>query len=202
MRFLAWRKRHPVIKTSFALTVSRWKLHRIVFLYAAVTIGIGAATGLALHLARAEDRSISYSLREGFGAILNPGDILKAEDSLLFAVIGLLTSMLGVIFPVLLLGAFVFKLFHQDPIVWREALSIEDHLDGFPVLIARFYNGTTSPLVNITIQVFARIQSTGTPRFITNFPQKVAQGERGALKGISVLGIRTERRALQCIHST
>src|SRR5262249_26154181 len=77
-------------------------------------------------------------------------------------------TLLGVLLPIFMLGAFVFKLFHQEPLTWRKIVSIESRYNQPPLLVFRFYNSSTSDLVNMNIVVIARVLSTGEPRTITN----------------------------------
>lgn len=132
-----------------------------------------------LRLAQLPGGPATPFMRDFLLMLFSPNSLLdRGDDSVLLYSVVLVASILRVILPVFLLGAFVFKLFRDDPLVWRKSISIEESaIDGPAVLRIRFYNATSSPLVNLTIQVFARVRSTGTPLFVRNAAFKVFQGE-------------------------
>jgi cation transport regulator ChaC len=117
-------------------------------------------------------------LRLTLAAVADPGDLLRVDDeSLLYYLVAVVVTLVGVILPVLVLGAFVFKLFQRDPLVWRRKFSLETEKGG-DIACFRFYNGTTTPLVNVTVRALARIDSPGRPRLRINNPLQFCLGDQ------------------------
>lgn len=169
---------HPVVKTGAAQRIARLKIRTIVAIYLIFFAVFDTILAIAIAASKREGVTLERYSRYFLLAMLSPADILDARNDTLITQLAVYVAEAGrVIFPVFLLGAFVFKLFRIDPLTWRSKLSIESQLGGEPpVLRIRFYNSTSSPLVNLTIQVFARIRSTGEPRSVQNVELKISQG--------------------------
>ncbi len=68
-------------------------------------------------------------------------------------------ALVSVLLPIFVLGAFVFKLFRHDPLVWRRGVTIEAHPSGYYVLAARFYNHLK--VATADVRVLIRNLTTG-----------------------------------------
>ena len=134
-------------------------------------------TALVL-LGRSEWSQLSLYPKYFLLLMLSPANVLTGDSDGWSVYLAAYLAEIGrVVLPVYLLGAFVFKLFNADPIEWRGKASLEDRVeDHSPALSVRFYNGTASPLVNVTIRAFARVQATGSPRVNYYIPLKIFQG--------------------------
>ncbi len=169
---------HPIIRTSTALRVSRVSIPGIIAIFLGLTAVLMAVlTVLFFATVVGWDQPglfPSYFLT----LMLAPSSLISTTQAQPWAVYAIvyIADTLRIILPVFLLGAFVFKLFRVDPLRWRGRLSLESQLrDQVPVLRVRFYNATSSPLVNLRIQVFARVRSTGKPFTVQNIALDVIQ---------------------------
>jgi cation transport regulator ChaC len=175
---LAWRRqRHPELSTPPALHLSRLSLVGVFAVYLTATLACALVITAAGQLIARPRMNFTRALRDGFAAVLDPGGILLRDgQSGPYYVVVAIASIVASILPVMLLGAFVYKLFRADPLVWRRTLSVEDGPDGRAIATVRFYNRTRTPLVDMTIRVFARVRSTGSPSVITNIRLPVLVG--------------------------
>lgn len=172
---------HPRIRTSLAVRVGRLRLPAIVAVYALACLFAASLLAVTLAMVSAKGVNFGAAFRRALATIFSPGEILLADgESPAYYLFGGIASLLGILFPIFLLGAFVFKLFQQDPLVWRETVSLEPRPNRPPVLCFRFYNGTTSTLSRISIQVIARVRSTGSPGTVSNMelPVRTGDGDR------------------------
>lgn len=164
------------------MLLARWKLTRIAAVYLAVSVAVAVVLGAGLYATRRDGAGFGKSVRDTLIAVLNPGELLDVDgQNPIYYLVAGLAGFVGILLPVVLLGAFVFKLFQQDPLAWRQNLSIDDHMTGYPVLRLRFYNAVASPLVNVTVQAVARIRSPKAPFFISNKRLSVLQARTMAL---------------------
>ena len=161
---------HPRIRTALSLRIGRLNLLSIVGVYLAITVASAAVLAALMQAVDSRHRGFSHLFRATLAAVFSPGDLLTADgESPAYYVIAALATLIGVLLPIFMLGAFVFKLFQQEPLTWRKVVSIESRFNEPPVLVFRFYNSSSSDLVNMRILVIARILSTGMPRTVTNF---------------------------------
>jgi cation transport regulator ChaC len=173
---------HPRIRTALSLKIGRLNLISIVGVYLAITLVSAAILAALMQAVDARSRGFSHLFRATLSAVFSPGDLLTADgESPAFYTIAAFATLLGVLLPIFMLGAFVFKLFQQEPLTWRKIVSIESRYNEPPVLVFRFYNSSTSDLVNTKIVVIARILSTGEPRTITNIRLPVLLERAGKL---------------------
>ncbi|MFG3557459.1 gamma-glutamylcyclotransferase family protein [Micromonospora sp. NPDC047557] len=162
-------RNHPRIRTSLGVRVGRLRLPTIVAVYALACVFAASLLAFTLTTASAKGMHYGIAFRLALATIFSPGEILLADgESPAYYLFGGFASLLGILLPIFLLSAFVFKLFQQDPIEWRKVVSLEPRTNGQSVLCFRFYNGTTSTLIRVSIQVIARVRSTGSPETVSN----------------------------------
>lgn len=164
--------------TTLASRLSRLSFSALLAVFiAAMVVSALATSALLSWLGRARPPFLE-AFRTTLAAMADPGELLRAQgESLLYYLVAAVATVVGVVLPVLLLGAFVFKLFQRDPLVWRKTFSLDTD-GGRQVACFRFYNGTTTPLVNVTVRGLARIDSPGRPRLRTNQPLDFRVGDQ------------------------
>ena len=169
MRIPVRRKPHPVIRTSLAIRVGRLSLPALVGVFVLATLISAAVLTLVVAGTDRTNSGIVTAFRVTTASILQPGTMLQESgQSFGYYAAGFAAGLLGILMPIFLLSAFVFKLFQRNPLVWRRIVSVESRLGKPPVLVVRFYNGSSSTLIGTRIQVIARVRSTGRPGRVTN----------------------------------
>jgi hypothetical protein len=149
--------RHPLLQSPLAVRLSRLSLLHILGIYLAIAASWVTISAVALYVLEDQDRSFVNSVRLALWAAWGPGNIFgQADRPLVYYALGILNALLSVLLPVLLLGAFVFKLFQHDPLEWRQKLTVEAHPSGQFVLAARFYNRFTVDIADLRIRAWLR----------------------------------------------
>ncbi|MEU4355860.1 gamma-glutamylcyclotransferase family protein [Streptomyces virginiae] len=175
---------HPRIKTPAALLLSRRSFSSILFFFVAASLAVSAL--LALGLTEYSSHKISYltAFRLTLSSVWNPGDLMFQEDeSAGYYVFAGFSTLAGAVVPVLLLGSFVFKLFNRDPLQWRSKISLINRPGEGAVMVLRFYNGTQMSLVNMSIDVIARYETTAVPKSLINKPLDCLSGTKRVNRG-------------------
>jgi len=152
-------RRHPKLAGSVSSRIAALTLTQLVLAYILTTVVLAAVLALPSSTALV---STSYGVRWllAFDALWSGGGSAlassRALDLGLFVALGL--KLLGVLLPVLLLGAFVFRLFKRDPLVWRNRVSYLPPRLGADSgrLLVRYYNKDWSPLVAVSVRAYAR----------------------------------------------
>lgn len=160
--------RHPVRKTPVSLVIGRLTIGKIIAAYLATVITGACVIGVALAYLRRPQEPVMDSIAATAAALFGSGSLLdvKGQSPAYYAVAAITTAS-GVLLPVLLLGAFVYKLFRIDPITFRSTVSIENY-NGFTIASVRYYNSTSTPLVGLNAHVIARTRTTTRPVVIQN----------------------------------
>jgi hypothetical protein len=174
-------KRHPIRKDPVAIRLSDWTLSRILVAFVGAVLSIAAAGGGLIHFVGKNPGTFAEGFRKAFGELLNPGALIQMPgEEPAFYLVAIVLALLGLFGPIFLLGAFVFKLFVNDPIVWREVASLQDRYDVGAVVVFRFYNATRRPLLGVTVRVFALVESTGRPLTVAHLPMMLLLSLRGS----------------------
>jgi hypothetical protein len=142
----------------------------IVVFYVLGSCILACVLGALLSLTHTPRWSFGRGLRGAFSASWGLNDLLaESGQSAVFYLVAGVAEVVGVLLPVLILGAFVFKLLRHDPLVWRKKMSLEQNPSFGPTIAIRFYPGTRSPLADMNIRIFCRAESTGKePRVTVN----------------------------------
>jgi cation transport regulator ChaC len=160
---------HPLLVTPLAVRLSQWSLKRLVALYIAASLVVTLVLGLGLYATARPHRDLWPTLRATFSVLWGDGELLTADGQTVpYYVLAASVAVAGTIMPLFFLGAFVFKLFRRETIVWRDGLSVIDYRDLGPTLVFRFYNGSRSPLVDVSIRVSSRVSSRQPPPLLVN----------------------------------
>ena len=158
------RRAHPLVCDSFVSRLSGWSLPLIVGGYLALMAGCAALGALPLHLLERPAWPPGADVRSMVLEILNPGGLLgRAGQSTGFYAFAVAACLVGYLAPIFLLGAFVFKLFVRDPIVWRRTVALQDRIGLGAVLVFRFYNAGRRPLSGLTVKVYAVVETSRAP---------------------------------------
>ncbi len=163
LRRLIHRSRHhPLMTSPLAIRVSKWSLSFIFLAYAVVSLLWAAVVGAGCWLMTVPAESAPAAAREGLAALWAPENlILKPGQLIPFYLLATMNAFVSVLLPLLVLGSFVYKLFGQDPIVWRGRLSLEasppeSHPIGSFVLVARFYNQIRVDAADVRVRAWLR----------------------------------------------
>ena len=178
---------HPALRHPLVGRLSRANLTSVVVVFLGATFAMVGLVAVVVSSMGRPGRSFGYGFRFALANMWNPGDLLERDgQTAWFYLAAGIDALSGVLLPTFLLGAFVFKLFQRDPLVWRRTVSVEN-LGGWPVLRFRFYNATRSPIARVEITVYARVHLTGQPGTLRNYQLPVilrsgqmAQGEEWA----------------------
>jgi cation transport regulator ChaC len=164
------RQLHPNLRHHLSLIIGRRSLLQIVGIYLVATLASSVIRGVLSSAVSHRREPVSSAIRNVLSNLINPGDLLETQnEGVAFYVVAAVAGFLGVVLPVFLLGAFVYKLFQFDPITWRRKISVETTWrNSKPVMTIRFYNNSRSALLDNEIQVVARVRSAGRPQVITN----------------------------------
>lgn len=153
------RVKHPRLRRTLPLFISQQSITLIVVIYLVSSFLLSVLLAVGVHYTHPDRPSMAASLRMTISGIYSLRDMLDPADSgegYAYLLIAWLTETLGLLLPVFLLGAFIFRLFQQNPIVWRKNISVLDFRNLGPTLAIRFYNGTADTLVNVRLRVDAR----------------------------------------------
>src|ERR1051326_2105473 len=152
------RQAHPIMKYPLVSRLSKASLSSIVLMFIAATLALVVGVAALVTVTSRPHQGFGSAFRYSLANVWNPGDLLeKSDQNILFYLAATLDALGGVLLPTFLLGAFVFKLFQYDPLVWRRTVSVEN-LDGRPILRFRFYNATRSSIVRVEVVVYARVR--------------------------------------------
>jgi hypothetical protein len=154
---VTWKRPGPRLSAPLAIRLSRRSLPAILGIYLAIVAVWACLISIPLHLLATDGSSFGSSLRLALWAMWGPDNLLSRSDgSFIYYAIATVNAVVGVLLPVFVLGAFVFKLFHHDPLVWREKISVEAHPSGYYVLTARFYNHFQSAAADVRVRAWLR----------------------------------------------
>lgn len=189
--------KHPRIKTSLAIILSRYSLARLTLLYVTVTLALAGVLGYTFSVTRSDEPSFGTAFRSALASLFTTVDPLSSEggnQDFPYYIAATCATVLSIILPIFLLGAFIFKLFRHDPIIWRKSVSIINYRGFGPSVHFRFYNGTNEELVDLRIEVFARISSSSPPNLVVNRKVGVAAADElaeGGYFGLCLPGVPT-----------
>jgi cation transport regulator ChaC len=160
---------YPSLVTPLAVRLSQWSLKRLVAVYVVASIVVTGLLGLGLWATARPRRDLWLTLRQTFSVLWGDGDLLTTGgQSILYYLLAAAVAVAGTIMPLFFLGAFVFKLFRRNPMVFRRDLAVIDYRDLGPTLVFRFYNGTRSPLIDVSVRVASRVSSRQPPPLLVN----------------------------------
>lgn len=187
--------RHPRIRTSFAIVLSRHSVGRITMLYLVLSLMLAAIFGCIFSLTRSDHPSFGAAFRLALASLwttVDPLNVGRGAETISYYAAAASTTALSVILPLFLLGAFIFKLFRHDPIEWRQMVSVINYRGFGTSLHFRFYNGTIEELGDLRVEVFVRIRSAGQPNLVVNRRVRVAAADElveGGYFGLNMPGV-------------
>jgi cation transport regulator ChaC len=169
---------HPQIHTPYVLRASRYTFLTIMAMYVSASVVGSALLAAGLAITHVPNWDYARAYRSAFSSTWGLADLLEDDGQpAIFYILSAVGAIAGVLLPIFILGAFVFKLLRHDPIVWRKKVSVEETSEHGTALAIRFYSGTHSPLADIRVRVFLRVQSSDTPpRSARNYPLTVIRG--------------------------
>lgn len=163
------QRSHPIMKSPFVSRLSKASLTAVILLFMAASLAAISIVAYLIFETGRPRESFGESFRFSLANAWNPGDLLERPGQTSWCyVAGAMDAFAGILLPTFLLGAFVFKLFQDDPIAWRKTVSVEN-LSGRPMLRFRFYNATRSPIVRVEIIIYARVRLIGEPGTLRNY---------------------------------
>jgi cation transport regulator ChaC len=173
------RRLHPALRHPLVGRLSRASLASVVAVFVGASFALVALVAVVVSATGTPPQGFGTAFRYALANMWNPGDLLERPgQNIWFYSAATLDALQGILLPTFLLGAFVFKLFQRDPLVWRETVSVEN-LGGRPILRFRFYNSMRSPIVRVEVTVYARVRLTGQPGTLRNYrlPVVLRSGE-------------------------
>lgn len=163
------RSRYPRISSPLAIRLSQRPLRVILLTYLTIVALWVCLVAITLHLIDREGANAGTIVRRALLAMWSPDSLLaQANKSVPFYVMAVANALMGVLLPLFVLGAFVFKLFRHDPLVWRQRLTIEAHPSGYYVLAARFYNHFEVPVADVHVRAWLRWTAAENPTVLRN----------------------------------
>ena len=148
--------RHPILQSPLAVRLSQFTIPKIIVLYVVASAAWSVAGWLVVKVSD-PGRSWLEAARHALWIVWGPDNVFDGTTtSIGLYAFGLLNTVVTVLLPVLLLGAFVFKLFRHDPIRWRTSITVEAHTSGNYVLAARFYNSFKVPVADLRVRAWLR----------------------------------------------
>lgn len=163
----------PYLAWSLPSRLSQRGMLSLLTLYVVTTTLAAVAIAAVLQVTARGDTDARRDVRDwgrlAFEAVWSGGGSFLHEDgqSLDFYLAAAVVKMLGVLLPIFLLGAFVFKLFQRDPFVWRNRLYYKTGLRSGDGFLLRYYNSDWSRLVAVDVTVYARLESRVTNKTLT-----------------------------------
>jgi cation transport regulator ChaC len=161
--------RHPQFSSPFDVRLSKWSLPVVLVTYLIFSlVWILLVAGLLVLLERPQPNALE-AFRQSAWALWGPDNLFDLHgQSASFYSLAILNAVVGVLLPLFVLGAFVFKLFRHDPLVWRRSVSLEAHTMGHYVLAIRFYNGFRVPLADVQVRAWLRWRPESHPTVFRN----------------------------------
>lgn len=171
---LALQPRLPRISVPLAIRLSRWSLPFILLLYALLVAAWSTTIAALLLLVAREPAGYTELLRRALWGMWGPDNLLaRTGESAGYYAVAVANAAAGTLLPIFVLGAFVFKLFRHDPIVWRESLTIEAHPTRNYVLVVRFYNRFRPEVADVGVRAFVRWVPPSNETVYRNRPVKL-----------------------------